>query len=277
MPRSLLRCLVIYGHIGPRAGAVLRHLDQPYQPRPPHRGEELLAVGSGQAHHFAPHRAAGDEARGAAFLGGDPDDVGELVERHARGQDRPRPVQDRRQSPAAFRRTGVLQLEQVDVQVIESPGRLDNGVFASLAAQIFSRPRVDEVLDDHRDTGGAAVADDLVADGERLGDQVWLTGGRGRAVGTQLDEELEGVAALVQDPLGVQGRVAVGTRLALVAAPLGRFGRDEQPAVGGQRLRLGDGRDAVGRVGQQAGGGGRQDAGDVRLRDAQVVVAARRR
>jgi hypothetical protein len=76
-------------------------------------------------------------------------------------------------------------------------------------------------------TGGAAVPDDLVTDGERLGDQVWLTRGRGRAVGTQLDEELEGVTALVQDPLGIQGRVAVGTRLALVAAPLGGFGRDE--------------------------------------------------
>jgi hypothetical protein len=92
---------------------------------------------SGQAHHFAPNRAAGDEARGAAFLGGDPDDLGELVERHAGGQDRPRPVQDRRQPPAAFRRTGVLQLEQVDVQVVESPGRLDDGVFAGLAAQIL--------------------------------------------------------------------------------------------------------------------------------------------
>ena len=182
-------------------------------------------------------------------------------------------MQDRRQSPAAFRRTGVLQLEQVDVQVIESPGRLDDGVFAGLAAQILPRPRVDEVLDDHRDAGGAAVADDLVADGESLGDQVRLTRAGRRAVGPQLDEELEGVTALVQDPLGIQGRVAVRARLALVAAPLGRFGRDEQPAVRGQRLRLGYGRDAVGRVGQQAGGGGRQDAGDVGLRDAQVVVA----
>src|SRR5580704_13405768 len=180
MPRSLLRRLVIYGHIGPRAGAVLRHLDQPFQPRPGHRGEELLALGPGQAYHFAPHRAAGDEAGGAAFLGGDPDDVGELVERHARGQDRPRPVQDRRQPPAAFRRTGILQLEQVDVQVSERPGRLDDGVFAGVAAQILPRARVDEVLDDHRDTGDAAVADDLVADGERLGDQVWLTGRRSR-------------------------------------------------------------------------------------------------
>src|SRR5690242_5602465 len=107
----------------------------------------------------------------------------------------------------------------------------------------------------------------------RLGDQVGLTGGGARAIRTQLDKELEGVTALVQDPLGVQGRVAVGTRLALVAAPLGGFGRDEQPAVRGQRLRLGYGRDAVGRVGQQAGGGRRQDAGDVGLCDAQVVVA----
>src|SRR5207245_4258762 len=105
------------------------------------------------------------------------------------------------------------------------PGRLDDGVFAGPAAQILPRARVDEVLDDHRDAAGAAVADDLVADGERLGDQVGLTGSRargGRAVGTQLDEELEGVTALVQDPPGIEGRVAVRTRLALAAAPLGR-------------------------------------------------------
>ena len=91
-------------------------------------------------------------------------------------------------------------------------------------------------------TTGTPVArqspDDLLADGQRLGDQVRLTGGRGRAVGAQLDEELEGIAALVEDPLGVQGGVAVGARLALVAAPLGRFGGDEQPAVRGQRPRL---------------------------------------
>src|SRR5262249_36435107 len=86
------------------------------------------------------------------------------------------------------------------------------------------------------------------------------------------EEELEGIAALIQDPLGVQVRVAVGARLALVAAPLGRFGGDEQPAPRGQRLRRGDGRDAVGRVGQQAGGGRGQHAGDVGLGDAQVVV-----
>jgi hypothetical protein len=59
----------------------------------------------------------------------------------------------------------------------------------------------------------------------------------------------------------------------VVAAPLGRFGGDEQPAVRGQRLGFGDGRDAVGRIGQQAAGGGRQDAGDVGFRGAQVVVA----
>ena len=133
-------------------------------------------------------------------------------------------------------------------------------LLASLAAKILPRPRVDEVLDDHRDTGGAAVANDLIADGKRLGDQVRLAGGRDGAVGAQLEEELEGIAALIQDPLGVQVRVAVGTRLALVAAPLGRFGGDEQPAPRGQRLRRGDGRDAVGRVGQQAGGGRGQHA-----------------
>src|SRR5207302_5798071 len=136
-------------------------------------------------------------------------DVSELVERHARGQDGPGPVQDRRQSPAAGRRTGVLQLQQVDVQVVEGPGGLDDGVLAGLAAKILPRPRVDEALDDHRNTGGAAVADDLFADGDRLADQVRLARGRGGAVGAQLDEELEGVAALVQDPLGVQSRVAV--------------------------------------------------------------------
>jgi len=54
-----------------------------------------------------------------------------------------------------------------------------------------------------------AVADDLFADGQRLGDQVRLAGAGGRAVGTELDEELEDIAALVEDPLSVQGRVAV--------------------------------------------------------------------
>jgi hypothetical protein len=66
--------------LGPRAGAVFGDLDQPVQSRPRHRGEELLAVRAGEAHDFAPHRAARDEARGAPVIGGDPDDVGELVE-----------------------------------------------------------------------------------------------------------------------------------------------------------------------------------------------------
>ena len=41
------------------------------------------------------------------------------------------------QPPAAFRRTGIFELEQVDVQVVEGPGRLDDGVFAGLAAKVF--------------------------------------------------------------------------------------------------------------------------------------------
>ena len=172
------------------------------------------------------------------FVGRDPDDVGELVEGHASGQHGPGPVEDRSQPSAAFRRTGVFELEQVDVQVVEGPGRLDDRVFAGLAAKVFARPRVHEVLDDHGDARGAAVADDLLADGQRLGDQVRLTRRRGRAVGAQLDEELEGIAALVKDPLGVQVGVAVGARLALVTAPLGRFGGDEQPAVRGERAWL---------------------------------------
>ena len=226
-----------------------------------------------EAHHFAPHGAAGNEARGSPLVGGDPDDVGELVEGHASGQHGPGPVEDLSQPPAALRRTGVFELEQVDVQVVEGPGRLDDRVFAGLTAKVFARPHVHEVLDDHGDTRGAAIADDFLADSQRLGDQVRLTLRRGRAVGAQLDKKLEGITALVKDPLSVQAGVAVGARLALVTAPLGRFGGDEQPAVRGERLGLRDGRNAVGRIGQQAGGGGRQDAGHVGLRDAQVVVA----
>ena len=198
----------------------------------------------------------------------------------SKGTPADRTAQGRRRIAASrrqpCRRTGIFELEQVDVQVVEGPGGLDDRILAGLAVQVFARPRVHEVLDDHGHTRGAAIEDDLVTDGQRLGDQVRLTRGslgRGRAVGAQLDEELEGVAALVQDPLSIQARVAVGARLALVAASLGRFGGDEQPAVRGERLRGGDGRDSVGRIGQQAAGGGRQDAGDVGLGDAQVVVA----
>ena len=79
----------------PRPGPACGHGDEPFQPRQRHRGKEFFALLAGQAHHFAPYRAAGDEARGAALVGGNPDDVGELVEGDPRGQDRPRPVEDR--------------------------------------------------------------------------------------------------------------------------------------------------------------------------------------
>ena len=65
----------------------------------------------------------------------------------------------------------------------------------------------------------AAVADDLFADGQGVGDQS-AHRGRGRAVGAQLDEELEGIAALVEDPSGRPGpRLRV---LHQVAADAGR-------------------------------------------------------
>ena len=80
--------------LGPRTGPGGRHLYQSFQARQRHCGEELLAVTAVQSHRFTPHRAAGDEARRTPFVGGDLDDVGEVVKGHARGQDGPRPVQD---------------------------------------------------------------------------------------------------------------------------------------------------------------------------------------
>ena len=104
---------------------------------------------------------------------------GEVVERHAGGQHRPGTVEHRREPPAAFRRSGVLQLQQVDVELVERPGRLDDRVLAPLARQVLAGQRVDQVLDDRRDAHLAAVVDDLTDGLEALGDQVGLAGARG--------------------------------------------------------------------------------------------------
>ncbi len=77
---------------------------------------------------------------------------------------------------------------------------------------------MDEVFDHYRDARGAAVADDLFADGKRFADQVRLSRTRGRAVGAQLNEELVGIAALVKEPSGIQLGVAVGTRLTPISS-----------------------------------------------------------
>src|ERR1700755_3284411 len=65
--------------------------------------------------------------------------------------------------------------------------------------------------------------------------------GRGRAA-PGLEEELVGVAALVERQAGAQSGVAVGAGLAGPGAPLGRLARDQQPATGGEGAVPRDGR-----------------------------------
>ena len=98
--------------------------------------------------------------------------VGEVVEGHARGQDGPRSVQDSRLADAAGGEHGILQLEQVDVQVVEGAGRLDDGILASLALQVLPGRAYTRFSMTTGTPVARPIADDLFADGESLGDQV---------------------------------------------------------------------------------------------------------
>ena len=130
----------------------------------------------------------------------------------------------------------VLQLQQVDVELVERAGGLDDRVLAAPPGEVLAGQRVDEVLDHGRDADLPAVLDDLPDGLEAVGDQVGLAA-TGRAVGAQLREELVRVAALVEHPAGVRpgSRWVRGSPLKTPA--LRRLGRDQQPAVAGAGRR----------------------------------------
>ena len=95
-------------------------------------------------------------------------------------------------------------------------------------------------------------------------DQVGFAG-VDHAIHAHLNEEFHRVAALGEDPVGVQGGVAVAAGLAVEGASFCGLRGDEHAVrrtFGGQ---LGEGRGAVGGVEQEAGGGASQGLDDVGL------------